>query len=319
MTIKEGSIIKKVLERSLKNPLEALRFYANPTRIKWYLNKKSGKLPSIFPADKIYIIHKIKNVIIKKVTAEGITKNCILTNSNFNFTTKRIKIKKGDILSFSIKLNKKIKDSIIYKININKDILFLRKINEELFKTKSWLEVNLDLNKYKNKQINIKFSTKATSKENLRDSIVWSEPIILNKDIKKTNVILISIDSCRKRNFSCYGYHRKTTPNIDKMKSIKFNKVFAQTIWTGYSHETMFTGLYPITHRIRKKENKEIKFLPEIFRNKGYLTYSHNGAGRLGPEILSKGFDYFIYRKLDRKSKTSSAEDIINSSIKGQL
>ena len=62
MTIKEGSIIKKVLERSLKNPLEALRFYANPTRIKWYLNKKSGKLPSIFPADKIYIIHYISYI-----------------------------------------------------------------------------------------------------------------------------------------------------------------------------------------------------------------------------------------------------------------
>ncbi len=32
---------------------------------------------------------------------------------------------------------------------------------------------------------------------------------------KIRNVLLISIDTCRADHLSCYGYPRKTTPNID--------------------------------------------------------------------------------------------------------
>lgn len=31
------------------------------------------------------------------------------------------------------------------------------------------------------------------------------------------NVILISLDTVRPDHVSCYGYHRKTTPNIDRV------------------------------------------------------------------------------------------------------
>ena len=316
MAIKEDDLLKKTLKKFLKNPLEALKFYASPNRVKWYINKKSGKLPSMFPADNMRILPKIKKAIIKKVTADGITKNCIITNSNFSFTTNKIKIKKKDMLSFSIRLNKEIKGSILFRVTVNKDIIFLRKISIESFKTMDWLDINLDLNKYKNKDIKIKFSTEDESKKNSKESIIWSEPIILNKNQKKTNIILISLDCCRKDHLSCYGYYRKTTPNIDKLNTIKFDNVFSQTVWTDHSHKVMFTSLYPITQRWYEKTNKKIIFLSEILRNNGYITYSNNGATRLGPEIINKGFDYFIYKKLDRKNNISSAEDIINSSIK---
>lgn len=318
MAIKRDNLPKRFLKRFSKNPSEALKFYISPVRIKWYFNKKSGKLPSMFPADKMRILSEIKKAKIKKTTAGGITKNCILTNSNFSFSTNKIKIKKDDILSFSIRLNKEIKEGIIYEVEINKNTLFLRKIDTELFKTRDWLEVNIDLNKYKNKDVKIKFSTKLINKnsKHYKDGVIWSEPLILNKNLKKTNVILISLDGCRKDHLSCYGYYRKTTPNIDKLDKIKFENVFSQTVWTGHSHQGMFTGLHPKRYRLYEKNKEEIIFLPEILRNDGYLTYSNNGATRLGPEILSKGFDYFIYRKLDRKNNISSAEDITNSSIK---
>ena len=115
---------------------------------------------------------------------------------------------------------------------------------------------------------------------------------------------------------SCYGYNRKTTPNIDELDTIKFENAFSQTVWTGYSHQGMLTGLHPTKQMLYEKKNKSVIYLPEILRKEGYITYANNGATRLGPEIIGKGFDYFIYRKLDRKKNVGSAEDIINSSIK---
>jgi len=314
MAIKEDNIIKKAFKKFFKNPSEALKFYANLTRIKWYLNKKSGKLPSIFSADNMRIFSEIKRAKIKRITADGITKNCIITNSNFSFTTNKIKIKNNDKLSFSIRLNKEIKEDIVFKVNIEKNVLFLKKINKETFRTRDWLEININLDKYKNENIRITFST--NSNKNNEDCVIWSEPIILNKDENKTNVIIISLDSCRKDHLSCYGYKRKTTPNIDKLNAINFENVFSHTVWTDHSHKTIFTGLYPVTQLNYEKNKRKTIFLSEIFRNNGYTTYSHNGATRLGPEILCKGFDQYVYRKLDRTKNISSAEDIINSSIK---
>ena len=46
-------------------------------------------------------------------------------------------------------------------------------------------------------------------------AIAWflTQPDTVVKNIQ--NVVLISIDTCRADYLSCYGYPRKTTPNID--------------------------------------------------------------------------------------------------------
>ena len=43
------------------------------------------------------------------------------------------------------------------------------------------------------------------------------------------NVVLISIDTCRADYLSCYGYKRKTTPNIDRVaaEGIRFENAYS--------------------------------------------------------------------------------------------
>ena len=64
------------------------------------------------------------------------------------------------------------------------------------------------------------------------------------------NVLLISIDTCRADYLSCYGYPRKTTPNIDKLaeKGILFENVISPVPITLPAHASMLTGTIPPYH-----------------------------------------------------------------------
>ncbi|MCX7012844.1 MAG: sulfatase, partial [Candidatus Sumerlaeota bacterium] len=65
------------------------------------------------------------------------------------------------------------------------------------------------------------------------------------------NVVLIVLDTQRVKNMSCYGYPKPTTPNSDRIaaEGVLFENHFSPGCWTLPSHTSMFTGLYPFTHR----------------------------------------------------------------------
>ena len=91
-------------------------------------------------------------------------------------------------------------------------------------------------------------------------------------DITGKNIILISIDTLRADHLGLYGYHRNTAPNIDKLgrQSIVFEQAFSAASYTLASHTSLFTGVYPKTHKVYIKHNedetrqKKTKLLPHI-------------------------------------------------------
>ena len=64
------------------------------------------------------------------------------------------------------------------------------------------------------------------------------------------NIILITMDTTRADHLSCYGYHKKTTPNLDALaeESVIFTNAYATSPWTLPSHASIFTGMYPAKH-----------------------------------------------------------------------
>ncbi len=73
------------------------------------------------------------------------------------------------------------------------------------------------------------------------------------EDSKKDfNIVLITIDALRADHLSCYGYKRKTSPNIDKIaeKGILFKNAIAPSSWTVPSMVSLFTSVYPLNHGI---------------------------------------------------------------------
>ncbi len=70
----------------------------------------------------------------------------------------------------------------------------------------------------------------------------------------KPNVIVIVVDALRARNLSLYGYHRKTSPFLDKLalKGLIFDNFYSTTDQTDPSFTTIFSGRHPLTHGLTR-------------------------------------------------------------------
>jgi len=100
------------------------------------------------------------------------------------------------------------------------------------------------------------------------------------------------IDAVRARNLSCYGYVKKTSPNIDNIakEGIIFNNCYSCINTTDPSITTILSGKYPLTHGLIDhgvtdenyylKKSLTLKPLQSILRSKGYMTIAIDWLGR---------------------------------------
>jgi len=124
---------------------------------------------------------------------------------------------------------------------------------------------------------------------------------------EKPNIVFIILDSARADFFSCYGYDKKTTPNIDKIakEGVLFKNAYAPSSWTGPSHTALFTGKYWSRIKIpyvnlglsnQEKGKIEENFFKnnfvKILNNTGYETISYTINN-----ILMKGKILNIFKK----------------------
>lgn len=79
---------------------------------------------------------------------------------------------------------------------------------------------------------------------------------------------------------SCYGYHRPTTPNIDRIarEGMRFTQMIAPNIPTTPAYTSIFTGLNAFSHRAVSLKNKTspvppgVPTLPSLLAANGYTT-----------------------------------------------
>jgi len=113
------------------------------------------------------------------------------------------------------------------------------------------------------------------------------------------NVIILLIDMLRADHVHCYGYHRETTPFIDKYagQGVLFMNARTQSSWTLPSTVTLLSGLYPSTHGAKAPLSAlpgEIETMAEIFRNNGYSTAAFVSNPLLKkPFNVQQGFDLY--------------------------
>lgn len=64
------------------------------------------------------------------------------------------------------------------------------------------------------------------------------------------NVLIIVVDTLRADHLSSYGYHRLTSPNIDRMaqEGVLFENAVSTSSWTLPSHASLLTGRYEFEH-----------------------------------------------------------------------
>jgi len=114
------------------------------------------------------------------------------------------------------------------------------------------------------------------------------------------HVILISIDTCRADHLSCYGYSRRTSPNIDSIarEGILFNHAITPAPTTLPAHSSMLTGTTPLYHKVRDNNNYRLSSdnltIAEILKSNGFVTGAAIGAFVLNSQFgLGQGFDVY--------------------------
>ncbi|HZW03120.1 MAG TPA: sulfatase [Anaerolineaceae bacterium] len=112
------------------------------------------------------------------------------------------------------------------------------------------------------------------------------------------NVVLIVLDSVRQDHLSCYGYARKTTPNLDRLaaEGTLFENAYSASCWTIPSHASLFTGLYPSQHRVDLDQpliHPQHETLAGHLKTLGYATacISCNSFAAGGGTNLNRDFD----------------------------
>lgn len=132
----------------------------------------------------------------------------------------------------------------------------------------------------------------------------------MQKVAKKTNVIFFVLDSLRARNLSCYGYYRKTSPNMDVLakKGVLFENAFSTHNVTPKSILSILGGrhlsgkkpdIFYTKEEMTSFFNSGGIFLQEILKNNGYKTYCLKKLSGW----QKKGFDYYFEKDSQEKSK----------------
>lgn len=123
----------------------------------------------------------------------------------------------------------------------------------------------------------------------------------LSKEIR--HIVLISIDTCRADYFSCYGYPKNTTPNIDAFagSATRFENTISPIPITLPAHSSMLTGMIPPAHGVHNNIGFQLApsnlTLAEILKTNGFDTAAIVSASVMEKQFgLNQGFDLYYDR-----------------------
>jgi arylsulfatase A-like enzyme/Tfp pilus assembly protein PilF len=123
------------------------------------------------------------------------------------------------------------------------------------------------------------------------------------------NLVLVTIDTMRYDRMGYSGYSRIETPNLDSLarRGVLFESAVTVTPLTAPSHATIFTGLYPMAHKVRDTGGFVLDgshpTLATILHQRGWDT-----AAFVGSSVLKRqfGFDRGFTVYDDKMPKASS-------------
>ena len=118
----------------------------------------------------------------------------------------------------------------------------------------------------------------------------------------RPDIFIILLDACRPDHLGLYGYARPTSANLDRLAedAVVFENAYANASFTRSSVATLFTGLYPESHKVRILVNKlseRLLTVPAYLKAKGYRTSLFTTTGNVSQNVgFARGVDdYFHY------------------------
>ncbi|MFC2165874.1 sulfatase-like hydrolase/transferase, partial [Acidobacteriota bacterium] len=114
------------------------------------------------------------------------------------------------------------------------------------------------------------------------------------------NVCLITLDTTRADRIGCYGYDNAKTPNLDYLAAngVKLSNAYCQVPLTLPSHCSIFTGTYPVYHRVHNNGSYSLDprhiSLAEVLREKGFKTAAFVSSFTVDSRYgIDQGFEFY--------------------------
>jgi arylsulfatase A-like enzyme len=118
---------------------------------------------------------------------------------------------------------------------------------------------------------------------------------------KRSNILLVTIDTLRADHLSSYGYERATSPVIDRLaaEGVRFDQPSVQWPKTGPSFASIFTSTYPNNNGIVRKVGiplpQKFRMLAEELKAAGYSTHAVVANGAVSKDFFfDQGFDTYV-------------------------
>ncbi|MBZ5495938.1 MAG: sulfatase-like hydrolase/transferase [Acidobacteriia bacterium] len=118
---------------------------------------------------------------------------------------------------------------------------------------------------------------------------------------KRTNILLITVDTLRADHLGCYGNGTVRTPFIDQIarQGVLFENTISPTPFTNPSHTSILTGLYPGNHGVVLNNPIDLESgvltLPRILSQNGYKTAAFISGFTLKRDVCRLMEEFELY------------------------
>jgi arylsulfatase A-like enzyme len=135
----------------------------------------------------------------------------------------------------------------------------------------------------------------------------------------RPNVIIYLVDTLRADHLGVYGYHRDTSPVLDRWAAggVIFDRAYAPSSWTKPSVVSLLSGLDPVSHGAEDRLDvipPGVRMLSERLKSSGYATF----AAVTNPQVLPQwGFDrgFDVYDDLDSPGHGTRADTVSDYTV----
>ncbi len=146
-----------------------------------------------------------------------------------------------------------------------------------------------------------------------RDPELQGKLVEIRNEARDWNVVLVILDATRADALSSYGNPQRTTPTLDRIarRSVQFTEAHSSASYTISSTASLFSGLYPSTHRVLDWKDRLWEGFPvlgEALSNAGLLTAAIVANPCISKTYgMERGFGHFVVVPVVKDGRMDSA------------
>ena len=252
----KGDIIKSGRHRDIAIKLYDISFNSDSNKEYIFNDCAQGRVTHLAYISRFTLAGDKKIGIAQLPKSAVVFDNCFIPSNSFlKFNLGfHPRVKKRDLdVTFSVFVNENIPGK-----EADGRSIFTETLNLNSAKDNSWKAFEVDLSEFAGKVVSFSFNIRADV-DPYTVLAMWGEPRIVSRQtVPKYNVVLITMDALRADHVDCFGYHKKLTPNIDRFSkdAVIYTGCYSPVPWTLPSFASIYTSLYPQTHRVKENERK---------------------------------------------------------------